>query len=82
MIKILSENITKSGDKIYHLHVPPPEMIYFGYIVESLEGWVFHTIIDKKDSILHLEVIKDYVQEFEVVLKKLKVKSSQAKKVN
>ena len=69
MIKILNEKKGEQGDKIYQILVSPKAMITFGYIVESLEGWAFHTIIDKKQSILHLEVIKDYVNDFDEILK-------------
>ena len=70
-LNILSKKITETGDKVYQVQIPPAEMIYFGYIVESLEGWAFHTIINKEKSILHLEIIKDYVADFEEVLKKM-----------
>ena len=71
-LKILSEKITVAGDKVYQIQIPPAQMIYFGYIVESLEGWAFHTIIDKKENLLHLEIIKDYVNDFEKIFEKMK----------
>ena len=59
------------GDKIYHFYVPPPQVIYFGYILESLEGWAFYTTIDDKNSIMHIEVIRDYVDSFDMLLQKI-----------
>jgi len=94
--EVLSERITEAGDKIYLLSVPPEEMIVLGYIIESLEGWAFHTTnIGDKDipfvgtsfsppetapttvgagfspptSLLHVEVIKDYVSEFDRLMR-------------
>ena len=70
--EIKSVSTLSSGDKLYHMYVPPHEMIYFGYILESLEGWAFHTIVNKNDSILHVEIIKDYAVYFEILIKKMK----------
>jgi len=66
--KILSDSYNKNGDRIFQLKVPPHEMIYMGYLLESLEGWAYYTTIDIKESILHVEVIKDYVAEFDKLL--------------
>ena len=71
--KIIYESLNDNNDKIYHIQINPNEMIYIGYILESLEGWAFHTLLDKKENLLYVEVIKDYVNEFEELLKKLKL---------
>jgi len=39
-----------------------------GLILESLEGWCSYTTLDKKESILLIEVIKDYKSDFERLL--------------
>jgi len=70
-IKIIKEFYNHSSDKIYHLYVPPEQVIYFGYILESLEGWTFYTTIDNKNSIMHVEVIKDYINDFLLLFEKL-----------
>jgi len=69
--EIICETVCDNGDKVYHLQVPPPEMIYIGYIIEGLEGYARHTIIDKENSILCVEVVKDYVEEFGAVLREM-----------
>ena len=56
---------------IYHFIVSPEHVVYFGYILESLEGWAFYTTIDAQASIMHVEVIKDYIRDFEKLLSKL-----------
>ena len=66
--EVLKEFNTDDGDRVYHFKVPPAEMIYMGYLLESLEGWAYYTTIDIKESILHVEVIKDYVFEFEKLI--------------
>jgi len=65
---VLSETLTEAGDKVYLLYVPPENMIVIGYIIEGLEGWAFHTIADKEKSILQVEVIRDFVDDFERVM--------------
>ena len=62
--EIIYENTNENNDKIYHFKVPPNELILFGYVLESLEGWAYYTTIDKNNSIFHVEVIKDYVEDF------------------
>ena len=69
--KIKLEKLSDTQDKIYHIFVPQKEVILFGNILESLEGWVFYSTIDNKESILLVEVIKDYVDEFDKILNKM-----------
>ncbi len=70
--EIIFERQLDNGDLLYHFIIPPKELILFGYILESLEGWAFYTTIDNKRSILLVEVIKDYVNDFKFLLEKLK----------
>jgi hypothetical protein len=69
---IISTSLNANGDKIFLLQIPPAEIITMGYIIESLEGWAFHTIIDKERFILHVEVIRDYVECFDKLMEKMK----------
>jgi hypothetical protein len=62
---VVSAVTSESGDRIYIIRIDPPDMIIFGYILESLEGWAFHTIHDREKCLLHVEVIADYVSDFE-----------------
>ena len=70
--EIIFERQLDNGDLLYNFIIPPKELILFGYILESLEGWAFYTTIDNKRSILLVEVIKDYVNDFKFLLEKLK----------
>ena len=71
-LQIISETFNSFGDKIYQISVKPSDMIVFGYIIESLEGWAFHTLINKEKSIMHVEVMKDYIYDFMFFLDLLK----------
>lgn len=55
----------------YLIKLPREEVIFMGYILESLEGWVHYSTIDKKESILSVEVIKDYCSKFEELIKRI-----------
>ncbi|MCK9330144.1 MAG: DUF4911 domain-containing protein [Candidatus Cloacimonetes bacterium] len=66
--QIIFQQLQESGDMLYHILIPPKELILFGYILESLEGWAFYTTIDTKNSILLVEVIKDYVNDFKLLI--------------
>ena len=70
---MISERIEPNGDKVYILNISPEQMIYMGYILESLEGWAFHTNRDQGENILRVEIIKDYVNEFEELFKKIDI---------
>ena len=70
-IKIKQEWFSEPGDKIYHFFVAAEHVVYFGYILESLEGWAFYTTIDSVESIMHVEVMRDYVGDFDRLLKKI-----------
>jgi hypothetical protein len=70
-LSIITERVSIGGDKIYNIQIAPKDMILFGYILESLEGWAFHTIIDKNNNILHVEVMKDYIVDFDKLLDRI-----------
>ena len=70
-IKILLEKLSENGDKIYNFYVIPEHVVYFGYILESLEGWAYYTTIDAVESIMHVEVMKDYIIDFDRLLTKI-----------
>ena len=69
--QIFSKTTTNVGDHEYYIKIKPEEMIYLGYILESLEGWAFHTVINKVENILYISVIKDYAKDFEKLLKSI-----------
>ena len=69
--QIIYEKTQENKDKVYHIFVPRKEVILFGNILESLEGWVFYSTIDSKESIMLVEVIKDYVADFEILLDRM-----------
>jgi len=71
--QIRYEQTKENKDKVYHIYVPQKEVILFGNILESLEGWVFYSTIDSKHSIMLVEVIKDYVSDFDLLLDKMRV---------
>jgi hypothetical protein len=62
---IVSTTTSETGYRLYIIRIDPPDMIVFGYLLESLEGWAFHTIHDREKCLLHVEVIADYVSDFE-----------------
>jgi hypothetical protein len=39
-----------------------------GSILESLEGWCNYTTCDKVESVLFVDVAKDYIEQFEKLL--------------
>jgi len=70
-MKILSAEESTNKDKIYHIQIPPAQQIVFGYILESLEGWVYYTTIDVENSIIWVEIIQDYIEEFDLLFTRL-----------
>jgi hypothetical protein len=67
-LQILEKRQNPDQSETYLIQVPRENVIHFGSILESLEGWVHYTTSDKKESILTVEVIKDYRVKFAELL--------------
>ena len=67
-LEIIHQEFNVNKDKIFHIKVPKNEVIFLGYILEALEGWAYYTTIDVNESIMLVEVIKDYVDDFDAFL--------------
>ncbi len=47
------------------------QLIKFGYILESLEGWCNYTTPEKTKPILQVDVAPDYISDFNELLKQM-----------
>ncbi|HPM00885.1 MAG TPA: DUF4911 domain-containing protein [Candidatus Cloacimonadota bacterium] len=67
-LNLLEKKENPDQSNSYYIQIPREEVIFMGLILESLEGWCSYTTLDKKKSILLIEVIKDYKSDFERLL--------------
>ena len=54
--------------KRYFIDVNQSELVYFGYFLESFEGWCNYTTINKNKSLIQVDVSPDYINEFEELI--------------
>ncbi|MCF7858401.1 MAG: DUF4911 domain-containing protein [Candidatus Cloacimonetes bacterium] len=50
------------------IQMPASELIYFGYIIESFEGWCNYTTPSRKEPYLQVDVTRDYLGNFDKLL--------------
>ncbi len=67
-ITILQESNLKDKTKRISIRIPSHELMYFGYFIEGFEGWCNYTTPDKNEPVLQVDVVPDFVEEFEKVL--------------
>ncbi len=72
-LKILQKKENLDQSNSYLIQLPREEVIYMGFILESLEGWCHYTTVNKKDSVMLVEVIKDFKSSFEELLTRLEL---------
>ncbi|HPR17230.1 MAG TPA: hypothetical protein PLD62_03185 [Candidatus Cloacimonadota bacterium] len=63
-IQIVDESVLNDGMRRYQIAVQDNELIYFGFILESLEGWCNYTTPDKSFPVLQVDVAADFVSDF------------------
>lgn len=67
-IKQVKKVVNQDQTNSYYIQVPRNEVIFMGSILESLEGWCNYTTCDKTESVLFVDVAKDYIEQFEKLL--------------
>ncbi|MEA1971712.1 MAG: hypothetical protein U9N34_00200 [Candidatus Cloacimonadota bacterium] len=60
-IEVVDEFIDVDKSTILFLKIPKKKHVYVGYILESFEGWCFHSIVNKGEPLLQLTISPDYV---------------------
>ncbi len=61
---ISSETITEKCQR-YVIKVINEELVFFGFFLESFEGWCNYTTIDPKNNLLQVDVTSDYKQRLD-----------------
>ncbi|MCB5250391.1 MAG: DUF4911 domain-containing protein [Candidatus Cloacimonadales bacterium] len=70
-INLLERKKNQDQTNSYYIQTPRKEVIFFGSILESLEGWCNYTTFDKNQSIVLVDVAKDYIDVFERLLEQI-----------
>ncbi len=61
----------EDGTKRFNINVPPQELIYLGYILESFEGLCNYTTPNKNEPFLQVDVTHDYLDDFNKLINAL-----------
>lgn len=69
---VISSQRLDDGSRRLVVKIAFKELIYFGYILESFEGWCNYTTIDKQKQLVQIDISPDYLQETEKLLINLK----------
>jgi hypothetical protein len=71
-IKIIHECRLTDRTKRLHIKIPFSELVYFGFFLESFEGWCNYTTINKRENIVQIDISPDFISETEELIVFLK----------
>ncbi|OQX70479.1 MAG: hypothetical protein B6D62_04880 [Candidatus Cloacimonas sp. 4484_275] len=66
--KIISELFLEDGSKRVKILISGEELIFLGFILESLEGWCNYTTVKKNRPFLQLDIPPDFIGDVENLL--------------
>ncbi len=66
-----SEIKASDGSLKVILKVPEPEMIQLGFILESFEGYCYYSTINRKESLMQIDIPPDFIEPVKNILRKL-----------
>ena len=69
--QIHSQKVLADGTLRFLIGMENNQLIKFGYILESLEGWCNYTTPHKTEPVLQVDVSPDFVTDFDQLLKEL-----------
>ena len=64
--KELSKTTLQDGTKRINYSVQPSELFYFGYLLETLEGYCNYTTVKKEE--LQVDVVPDFFEEYKAII--------------
>ena len=71
--EIKETNIDFDGTKSFYINLAKKDLVLFGYILESFEGWGNYTTVSNKDIIvLKVVVSPSYIIQYEELFRFLK----------
>jgi hypothetical protein len=70
-INIVSEEILPDNTSRIILKIKAKELVYFGYIIESFEGWCNYTTIKKNEPFLQIDITPEYLGSVKELLQYL-----------
>jgi hypothetical protein len=71
-ISFEKQEILSDKTKRLLIKIPFHELVYFGYFIESFEGWCNYTTVDKKNNLVQIDINPDFINEMEQLLDFLK----------
>jgi len=71
-INLISEEILPDNTSRIILKIEAKDLFYFGYIIESFEGWCNYTTIKKNEPFLQLDITPEYLNSVKELLEYLR----------
>ena len=69
--QVKSKQELTDGTFRFQIGMKNRQLIKFGYILESLEGWCNYTTPEKTKPILQIDVAPDFIEDFDALLKQM-----------
>jgi len=69
---IESSTFLADGSTRYIIRVLPAQLVYFGFFIEAFEGMCLYTTPQKGQPLLQVDVVPDYLQQFQDVLAQMR----------
>ena len=71
--EITKSNINNDGTKSFNINLAKKDLVLFGYILESFEGWGNYTTISNiQEIVLKVDVSPSYISQYEELFDFLK----------
>lgn len=65
---IVSQESLADGCTRFIIRVQPNQLVYFGFFIEAFEGMCIYTTPTKGKPLLQVDVVRDYLGQFEHIL--------------
>jgi hypothetical protein len=65
---IVSQNLLTDGCTRFIIRVQPNQLVYFGFFIEAFEGMCLYTTPTKGEPLLQVDVVPDFLAQFEHIL--------------
>lgn len=64
----INRNILTDGTIRILVSICRNDLVYFGFLLESCEGWCNYTTVDRQKCLVQIDVVPDFTRDFEKIL--------------
>lgn len=78
-VQIIAASTLSDGTSRFQIRVSDKDKIFFGYILEALDGWCNYTTPQNDENVLQVDVVPDFTEEFHAVFAEIQKWESNGK---